>query len=62
MKRINRYIEYEIEINSLPLRAFGVSVGGNDAGKDQDSNTEDGYHVATEDDIDILARFLSGGL
>lgn len=65
MKQINRYIEYEVKINSLPLEIFGAFAG--DGGEKEFSDKgnvreEDGYKVATEDDIDLFARFLSGGL
>jgi hypothetical protein len=42
----------------LPLEIFGAFVEGGEP----ESNTEDGYEVATADDIDIFAQFLGGGL
>lgn len=57
IKSINRFIEFEVELNSLPLKMFGTFVGGEG---DQKPTTEDGYEVATEDDINLLEQFLSG--
>lgn len=49
-----------MKINSLPLEIFGAFIEGE--GGESESNTEDGYEVATADDIDLLAQFLGGGL
>lgn len=55
MKSISKHIEFEVRVNSLSIGSlFGV-------GKVEDT-TEDGYREATEDDIDLLAQFLGGGL
>lgn len=69
MKQINKYIEYEVKINSLPLEMFGMMAGGGEGSKDvttTDSgysiDVEDGYTEATEADIDLLAQFLGGGI
>lgn len=60
MKATNKYIEFEVKINSLPLEIFGVFAEGD--GDESESGTEDGYKVATADDIDLFAQFLGGGL
>lgn len=66
MKQINKYIEYEVKINSLPLEMFGMMTGGgegsNEVATDSEYQVEDGYKVATEEDIDLFAQFLGGGL
>ena len=61
IKQTNKYIEYEVKINSLPLEVFGAFVDGED-GSETGNTTEDGYKVATEEDIDLFAQFLGGGL
>jgi hypothetical protein len=60
IKQTNKYIEYEVKINSLPLKVFGAFVDGGE--EEPKSTTDDGYQVATADDIDLLAQFLGGGL
>ena len=62
MKQISKYVEYEVRINSLPFEMFGTFTDGGDDGKKEVGIKEDGYKVATEEDIDLLAQFLGGGL
>lgn len=62
IKQTNKFIEYEVKINSLPLEIFGAFAGGGDDSETEGTTTEDGYQVATADDIDLLTQFLGGGL
>lgn len=57
MKNVNRYIRFEVETRMSPFQAL---FGGGSTESNENSNEEDGYHVATEDDIDLLARALGG--
>lgn len=56
MKHINRYIRFEAETRMAPLSAF-AGVDGVDT---QEDGTDDGYHEANEDDINMLAQVLGG--
>lgn len=57
-KRIHRYIQFEISTR-MPFLPFGGTSG--DSGSAGGSETtEDGYTIATADDIDLLAKALGG--
>lgn len=54
LKQIKRYIQFEVEVMSTPIRIFG---GGKVEGTSSD---DEEFHEATEDDINLLAQILSG--
>jgi len=63
--KADKYIKFEIEVMQAPMKAmFGQ--GGEStvptftAGEEAASS--DAYHDATEEDINMLARFLGGGM
>ena len=58
VKSTNKYIEYEVKLSSLPMEMFGSVMGG--IGGGEVPKTDDGYTVATEDDIDLFAQLLGG--
>ena len=66
MKQVNKYIEFEVSTR-IPggLGMFGgvVSSDKDGGGKSSPVNTksDEGYHIATEDDINSFAKFLGGG-
>ena len=62
MKSINKYIEYEIKVSSAPLRIFGAFADNGNEESKSENTTDDGYQIATADDIDLLSQFLGGGL
>lgn len=47
-----------MKLSSLPMEMFGSVVGG--VGGDEVPKTDDGYTVATEEDIDLFAQLLGG--
>ena len=55
IKQVDKYIEYEVKLSSLPMQMFGSVGDGDDT-----PITDDGYTVATADDIDLFAQLLGG--
>lgn len=63
MKRANRYIQFEINIHSMPLSVVGASPSvpdGYEQTGGKSNNDDDEYHIATEDDIMALSQLLGG--
>lgn len=59
MKQTDLHIQFEVETRMTPLSVFGgVSTGSDDGSMERDSGE---YRIATEDDINLLARVLGGG-
>ncbi|MEM0173403.1 MAG: hypothetical protein QXI16_02735 [Sulfolobaceae archaeon] len=56
LKKVNKYIEFEVNLVTAPIRGL---VGG--GGGEGSSSSDDEYHIATEQDIMDLARILGGG-
>ncbi|WP_207652519.1 hypothetical protein [Anaerovirgula multivorans] len=59
MKQTNKHIQFEVSTRMGPMSLFGGAQGASDGTSDQ-STTEGGYEVATEEDIRMLESFLGG--
>lgn len=60
LAQCNKYIQFEVEIMTAPMRAIFGSKSGAVATESSDTDSAD-YADATEDDINALARILGGG-
>lgn len=59
MRQTDLHIQFEVETRMTPLSIFGGAVSGSEGeGTEEDSGE---YRIATEEDINLLARVLGGG-
>lgn len=62
MAQCNKYIQFEVEVQTAPIKAmmgmFGG--GGEDSGSGSDELNDTDYSVPSEEDINMLAKALGG--
>lgn len=62
MKEINKYIQFEVSIKQIPMIPLEASTESLENNSNNEEVDEDGYKIATEEDIDLLAKILGGGV